>query len=125
MRCIMACAAGSCPERSGLSRKINAMLEHLKQEVCRANLELVASGLVLQTWGNASGVDRRRGLVVIKPSGVPYETMKPAQMVVVSLKTGKVVAGALKPSSDTPTHLELYRAFPDRKSTRLNSSHLG
>ena len=88
------------------------MLEQLKQEVCRANLELVTAGLVLQTWGNVSGVDRKRGLMVIKPSGVPYEGMKPAHMVVVSLETGKVVAGKLKPSSDTATHLVLYRAFP-------------
>jgi L-ribulose-5-phosphate 4-epimerase len=87
------------------------MLEQLKSEVCRANLQLVTAGLVLQTWGNVSGVDRRRALVVIKPSGVPYEAMRPAQMVVVSLETGKVVAGGLKPSSDTATHLELYRAF--------------
>ena len=72
---------------------------------------MVTAGLVLQTWGNASGVDRRRGLVVIKPSGVPYEAMRSAQMVVVSLQTGKVVGGGLKPSSDTATHLELYRAF--------------
>ena len=82
------------------------MLEHLKSEVCRANLRLVNSGLVLETWGNASGVDPRRGLMVIKPSGVPYQALLPAQMVVVSLDTGKVVEGDLKPSSDTPTHLE-------------------
>ena len=88
------------------------MLKQLRKDVCRANLKLVAEGLVVQTWGNASGIDRRRGLVVIKPSGVPYEEMKPEQMVVVSLETGKVVGGGLKPSSDTPTHLVLYRAFP-------------
>lgn len=88
------------------------MLAQLKKEVCAANLKLVAAGLVVQTWGNASGVDRERGLMVIKPSGVPYAGMKPAHMVVVSLATGQVVEGALKPSSDTPTHLELYRAFP-------------
>ena len=88
------------------------MLKQLRKDVCRANLKLVAEGLVVQTWGNASGIDRRRGLVVIKPSGVPYEEMKPEQMVVVALETGKVVGGALKPSSDTPTHLVLYRAFP-------------
>lgn len=87
------------------------MLEELKQAVWRANLDLVAKGLVIETWGNASGIDRQRGLVVIKPSGVPYERMKPAHMVVVSLQDGKVVEGGLKPSSDTPTHLELYRAF--------------
>jgi len=88
------------------------MLEKLKKEVCAANLKLVAAGLVVQTWGNVSGIDRARGLMVIKPSGVPYDGMKPAHMVVVSLATGQVVDGALKPSSDTPTHLELYRAFP-------------
>jgi L-ribulose-5-phosphate 4-epimerase len=87
------------------------MLEELKQQVCAANLKLVAEGLVVQTWGNASGVDRERGLVVIKPSGVPYDGMKPDHMVVVSLDNGKIVDGYLKPSSDTPTHLELYRAF--------------
>ena len=88
------------------------MLETLKQQVCAANLKLVSAGLVIQTWGNASGADRRRGVMVIKPSGVPYAGMKPAHMVVVSLDTGRVVAGSLKPSSDTATHLELYRAFP-------------
>jgi L-ribulose-5-phosphate 4-epimerase len=88
------------------------MLEQLKREVCQANLDLVKAGLVIQTWGNASGIDRRRGLVVIKPSGVPYEGMTPRHMVVVSLQSGNVVEGSLKPSSDTPTHLVLYRAFP-------------
>ncbi|MFO1476485.1 MAG: L-ribulose-5-phosphate 4-epimerase [Verrucomicrobiota bacterium] len=87
------------------------MLEKLKTDVCQANLELVREGLVIQTWGNASGIDRKRGLVVIKPSGVDYDGMKPKHMVVVSLRTGKVVEGDLKPSSDTPTHLVLYRAF--------------
>lgn len=87
------------------------MLEKLKEQVCAANLQLVAAGLVVQTWGNASGIDRERGLVVIKPSGVPYDGMTPAHMVVVSLATGQVVEGGLKPSSDTATHLELYRAF--------------
>jgi L-ribulose-5-phosphate 4-epimerase len=88
------------------------MLEKLKAQVCQANLDLVAEGLVIQTWGNASGIDRERGLMVIKPSGVPYDGVKPKHMVVVSLKTGKVVDGNLKPSSDTDTHLVLYRAFP-------------
>ena len=87
------------------------MLEKLKAEVCRANLDLVTEGLVIQTWGNASAVDRAQGLMVIKPSGVPYAEMKPEHMVVVSLADGKVVEGNLKPSSDTPTHLVLYRAF--------------
>ena len=87
------------------------MLEKLKAEVCRANLDLVRKGLVIETWGNASGVDRARGLMVIKPSGVPYDGMMPKHMVVVSLATGKVLDGKLKPSSDTDTHLVLYRAF--------------
>jgi L-ribulose-5-phosphate 4-epimerase len=87
------------------------MFEQLKVEVCRANLDLVTEGLVIQTWGNASAVDRERGVMVIKPSGVPYSEMKPEHMVVVSLADGKVVEGKLKPSSDTPTHLVLYRAF--------------
>jgi L-ribulose-5-phosphate 4-epimerase len=89
------------------------MLEKLKTEVCAANLDLVARGLVIETWGNASGIDRERGLVVIKPSGVTYSGMKPGHMVVVSLADGKVVEGNLKPSSDTPTHLVLYRAFKE------------
>ncbi|MDR3377891.1 MAG: L-ribulose-5-phosphate 4-epimerase [Verrucomicrobiae bacterium] len=87
------------------------MLEQLKAEVCQANLDLVAEGLVIQTWGNASAVDRASGVMVIKPSGVPYSEMKPEHMVVVSLKDGQVVEGKLKPSSDTATHLVLYRAF--------------
>lgn len=87
------------------------MLEELKQRVFQANLELVKQGLVIFTWGNVSGIDRERGLVVIKPSGVDYDVMKPADMVVVDLATGQVVEGELNPSSDTPTHLALYRAF--------------
>ena len=88
------------------------MLEKLKAAVCKANLDLVRKGLVIETWGNASGVDRERGVMVIKPSGVPYDGMKPQHMVVVSLMTGEVLEGNLKPSSDTDTHLILYRAFP-------------
>jgi L-ribulose-5-phosphate 4-epimerase len=87
------------------------MLEKLKAEVCQANLDVVAAGLVIETWGNVSGIDRQRDLVVIKPSGVPYSGLKPKHMVVVSLATGRIVEGSLKPSSDTPTHLVLYRAF--------------
>lgn len=87
------------------------MLDKLKAEVCKANLDLVREGLVIQTWGNVSGVDREVGLMVIKPSGVPYDEMQPEHMVVVSLESGAVVEGDLKPSSDTPTHLVLYRAF--------------
>src|ERR1039457_731868 len=89
------------------------MLDELKAQICNANLDLVREGLVIQTWGNASGIDRERGLVVIKPSGVSYGGMKPEHLVVVSLETGKVVEGNLKPSSDTPTHLVLYRAFKE------------
>ena len=88
------------------------MLEKLKAEVCKANLDLVAEGLVIQTWGNVSAVDRASGVMVIKPSGVPYSEMKPEHMVCVSLETNKVVEGKLKPSSDTDTHAILYRAFP-------------
>ena len=87
------------------------MLDDLKRAVCDGNLELVKEGLVIQTWGNASAVARADGLMVIKPSGVAYSAMKPEHMVVVSLETGKVVEGRLKPSSDTATHLVLYRAF--------------
>jgi len=89
------------------------MLEELKQHVCEAKLELVATGLVIQIWGNVSGVDRASGNLVIKPSGVSYDGMRPQHMVVVSLATGNVVEGDLKPSSDTPTHLILYRAFKE------------
>ena len=89
------------------------MLEQLKKRVCEANLRLVREGLVLLTWGNVSAVARKEGLIIIKPSGVAYDQMKPEQMVVVSLKTGEVVEGDLRPSSDTPTHLELYRAFSE------------
>jgi L-ribulose-5-phosphate 4-epimerase len=87
------------------------MLEKLKAEVCQANLDLVSEGLVIQTWGNASALDRASGVMVIKPSGVPYAEMKPQHMVCVSLESGRVVEGKLKPSSDTETHLILYRAF--------------
>ena len=86
------------------------MLENLKEEVFAANQRLVASGLVVLTWGNASGFDPESGLLVIKPSGVSYETMKPSDMVVVDLD-GKVVEGNLRPSSDTPTHIEFYKHF--------------
>ena len=88
------------------------MLEELKEKVFRANLDLVKHGLVIFTWGNVSAIDRATGLVVIKPSGVSYETMRAEDMVVVDLD-GKVVEGDLRPSSDTPTHLVLYKAFPE------------
>jgi L-ribulose-5-phosphate 4-epimerase len=88
------------------------MLEQLKAEVCEANLELVRQGLVTLTWGNASGIDRQSELVVIKPSGVPYKDMLPQHMVVVDMD-GRLVEGDLRPSSDTPTHLALYRHFTE------------
>ena len=88
------------------------MLEDLKQKVFQANLDLVKHGLVIFTWGNVSGIDRESGLVVIKPSGVENDTMKVSDMVVVDLD-GNVVEGDLRPSSDTPTHLALYKAFPE------------
>ncbi|HIR10873.1 MAG TPA: L-ribulose-5-phosphate 4-epimerase [Candidatus Fimenecus excrementavium] len=89
------------------------MLEELKQAVFEANLLLPKYDLVTFTWGNVSGVDREKGLMVIKPSGVEYDTMRPENMVVVSLKTGEKVEGDLNPSSDTDTHVVLYNAFPD------------
>lgn len=88
------------------------MLEQLKKNVCQANLDLVSHGLVLFTWGNVSGIDRKQGLVVIKPSGVSYDNMKPEDMVVVDLE-GNVVEGKYKPSSDTATHMVLYKNFRD------------
>ena len=98
------------------------MLEELKEKVYRANIDLVKHGLVIFTWGNVSGIDREKGLMVIKPSGVDYDVMTPDDMVVIDIRTGEKVEGKLKPSSDTPTHLALYRAWPeiggvvDRKS---------
>lgn len=89
------------------------MLDVLKKEVYEANMLLPKYRLVTFTWGNVSAVDRELGLVVIKPSGVEYDSMKTEDMVVVDLESGKVVDGKLKPSSDTPTHLELYRRFPN------------
>lgn len=86
------------------------MLESLKRDVCQANLDLVAHGLVTLTWGNVSGISEDRTRVVIKPSGVPYDQMRPEQMVVVDMD-GQVVEGALRPSSDTPTHVLLYMQF--------------
>ncbi len=88
------------------------MLEKLKEQVLQANLDLVKHGLVLFTWGNASGIDREKDMVVIKPSGVAYDIMKPNDMVVLNLY-GQVVEGHLKPSSDAATHLVLYRQFPN------------
>src|SRR6476661_2784200 len=87
------------------------LLPRLREQVLEANLELVRRGLVLYTFGNASGIYREDGLVVIKPTGVPYEKMKPEDLVVTDLE-GKIVEGDLRPSSDLPTHLVLYKAFP-------------
>src|SRR5258705_13443858 len=87
------------------------LLPTLRELVLEANLELVRRGLVLYTFGNVSGISREQGLVVIKPSGVPYEDMKPEHLVVTDL-AGKIVEGTLRPSSDLPTHLVLYQAFP-------------
>ena len=87
------------------------MLEKLREEVLEANLEIVRRGLVLYTWGNGSGIDPESRLVVIKPSGVPYDSMTPADLVITDLN-GTVVEGRLRPSSDLATHLALYRAFP-------------
>lgn len=89
------------------------MLEALKQSVYEANLLLPKYGLITFTWGNVSGADREQGLMVIKPSGVEYDTMRAEDMVVVDLKTGKKVEGELNPSSDTDTHVVLYNAFPE------------
>lgn len=94
---------------SKVNKKGTGMLEELKKQVCEANLELVGHGVVIYTWGNVSGVDREKGWVVIKPSGVDYDGMSPDDMVVVDLVTGETVEGKWKPSSDTATHLELYR----------------
>ncbi|HET8656236.1 MAG TPA: L-ribulose-5-phosphate 4-epimerase [Longimicrobiaceae bacterium] len=85
----------------------------LKERVWRANLDIVEAGLVILTWGNASGADRAAGVMAIKPSGVPYAALRPDDIVVLSLESGEVVDGALRPSSDTPTHLHLYREFPE------------
>jgi L-ribulose-5-phosphate 4-epimerase len=88
------------------------MLEDLKEKVLNANLDLVKHKLVTLTWGNVSGIDRDEGLVVIKPSGVPYDGMRPSDMVILDLE-GNVIEGTHNPSSDTPTHLKLYKELPD------------
>lgn len=98
------------------------MLEKLKQDVYEANMLLPRYDLVVFTWGNVSGIDREKGLVVIKPSGVPYEELSPEKMVVVGLD-GKVVEGEYSPSSDTPTHIELYKAFPSAGGVTHTHSH--
>ncbi len=100
------------------------MLEKLKEEVCAANLDLVAKGVVIYTWGNVSGISENRRHMVIKPSGVDYDGMTPDDMVVVDIESGEVVEGPYRPSSDTPTHLELYRAFPGIGGvTHTHSTH--
>lgn len=88
------------------------MLEKLKIDVCEANLELKRNNLIIYSWGNVSGIDRDKGIVAIKPSGVSYDTLKPDDIVLLDMQ-GNVVEGTLNPSSDTPTHLELYRNFPN------------
>ena len=88
------------------------MYEELKQIVCKANIELQKQKLIIYTWGNVSGIDRKAGVVAIKPSGVPYDELTADKMVVLDL-SGKIIEGKLNPSSDTPTHLELYRSFKD------------
>ena len=88
------------------------MLESLKIEVCQANIELQRQGLVIYSWGNVSGIDRDNGIVAIKPSGVSYDDLNPDMIVLVDLE-GNIVEGRLNPSSDTPTHLELYRQFSE------------
>ena len=98
------------------------MLEALKEQVFQANLDLVKHGLVIFTWGNVSAIDRESGLVVIKPSGVGYDIMKASDMVVVDLD-GNVVEGELNPSSDTPTHVVLYKAFPEIGGTHADYFH--
>ena len=96
------------------------LLPRLREEVLESNLELVRRGLVLYTFGNASGISRDQNLVVIKPSGVPYEAMKPEHLIVTDIE-GKIVEGTLRPSSDLPTHLVLYRAFPRDWRSRPHS----
>ena len=99
------------------------MLEKLKEKVCSANIELSRKGIVIYTWGNVSEIDAETKLVVIKPSGVPYETMTPDDMVVLDLE-GSVIEGHYNPSSDAPTHLEIYRNFPEIKSiTHTHSTY--
>jgi L-ribulose-5-phosphate 4-epimerase len=88
------------------------MVNPLRESVLEANLEVVRRGLVLYTFGNASGIDRKSGLIAIKPSGVPYENLRASDLVITDLE-GRIVEGALRPSSDLPTHLELYRSFPN------------
>jgi L-ribulose-5-phosphate 4-epimerase len=98
----------------GMASDMDGVMNHraLREAVCRANQDIVSAGLVLLTWGNASACDREAGLMGIKPSGVDYAALRPEDIVLLSLDSGEVVEGRLRPSSDTPTHLQLYRAFP-------------
>jgi L-ribulose-5-phosphate 4-epimerase len=102
---------------------MGTVTDDLRESVYRANMELAGSGLVTGTFGNVSGVDRDAGLMVIKPSGVPYDDLSPAHMVPVSLASGAVEGTDLRPSSDTPTHLELYRAFECGGVVHTHSEH--
>jgi L-ribulose-5-phosphate 4-epimerase len=102
---------------------MGALSDELRKAVYRANMELAGSGLVTGTFGNVSGVDREAGLMAIKPSGVPYDQLSPGHMVPVSLASGEVVNSDLRPSSDTPTHLELYRAFACGGIVHTHSEH--
>lgn len=113
--------AGS--RQAGRAGSRRARKTDLRGDVWRANLELASSGLVTGTFGNASGLDRAAGLFWIKPSGVPYDQLTADHMVPVSLETGEVLGGTLRPSSDTPTHLELYRAFPCGGIAHTHSEH--
>lgn len=99
------------------------MLEQLKKEVYEANMELPKRGLITYTWGNVSGIDRESGLFVIKPSGVDYDKLSPEDMVVMDLD-GNRVEGDLNPSSDTPTHIELYKAFKDLGGIEIGRAHV-
>jgi L-ribulose-5-phosphate 4-epimerase len=117
MRCFARCnvilaPTTSEPKLSKAHASSSTALKQLREQVLEANLELVRRGLVLYTFGNASGIDREKGLIVIKPSGVPYETMKPEHLVICDLD-GRIGDSQLRPSSDLPTHLVLYRAFAD------------
>ena len=105
-------SGGNIVRRAGRTNHRTTMkYTTLQERVLKANLALVEAGLVVQTWGNASGADRKLGIVAIKPSGVPYDALKPKDIVVLSLETGEVVEGSGRPSSDTPTHLHLYQRF--------------
>jgi L-ribulose-5-phosphate 4-epimerase len=95
----------------------------LREQVCEANKEIARTGLAIFTWGNASGMDRDEGIVAIKPSGVDYDVLKPDDIVLLALDTGETVEGALRPSSDTPTHLHLYRTFPELGGVVHTHSH--